>query len=99
MNEIPKQPDLAAIRAEIEKKHGREYWRSLRDLASTPEFRELVEREFPRQAIGWSEDEDSVEGRRNFLKLMGASLALAGLTACTRQPTEFIMPFRIPVRL
>jgi hypothetical protein len=34
-----------------------------------------------------------VEGRRNFLKLMGASLALAGLTACTRQPTEHIMPY------
>src|SRR5262249_4866331 len=34
-----------------------------------------------------------VEGRRNFLKLMGASLALAGLGACTRQPTETIMPY------
>ena len=33
------------------------------------------------------------EGRRNFLKLMGASLALAGLSACTRQPTEHIMPY------
>ncbi|MBZ5618771.1 MAG: TAT-variant-translocated molybdopterin oxidoreductase [Acidobacteriia bacterium] len=72
---------------------GRDYWRSLDDLASTPEFRDLLEREFPRQAIGWSEDEDAVEGRRNFLKLMGASLALAGLTACTRQPTEHIMPY------
>ena len=53
----------------------------------------LLEREFPRQAVGWSDDEDPVEGRRNFLKLMGASLALAGLTACTRQPTEHIMPY------
>ena len=33
------------------------------------------------------------KGRRNFLKMMGASLALAGLTACTRQPTEHIMPY------
>src|SRR5215831_4239435 len=69
------------------------YWRSLDDLAATPEFREMVEREFPRQAVGWSDDESPDEGRRNFLKLMGASLALGGLAACTRQPTEHIMPY------
>ena len=63
------------------------------DPSSTPEFQDLLEREFPPEAIGWSEDEDPVEGRRNFLKLMGASLALAGMTACTRQPTEHIMPY------
>ena len=56
---------------------GSEYWRSLDELAATPEFQDLLEREFPRQAIGWSEDEDPAKGRRNFLKLMGASLALA----------------------
>ena len=54
---------------------------------------DLYEHEFPPQAIGWSDDEDAEEGRRNFLKLMGASLALAGLTGCTRQPTEQIMPY------
>jgi len=89
-----KKLDLAAVRALLNgKTNGRDYWRNLEDLASTPEFEELMEREFPRQAIGWSEDEDSVEGRRNFLKMMGASLALAGLTACTRQPTEHIAPY------
>ena len=82
---------LATARARM--KNGREYWRSLDELASTPEFQDLLEREFPRQAIGWSEDEDHLQGRRNFLKLMGASLALGGLTACTRQPTEHIMPY------
>ena len=71
----------------------RDYWRSLDDLAATPEFQDFLAREFPRQAIGWSDDEDPAEGRRNFLKLMGASLALAGMTACTRQPTEHIMPY------
>ena len=81
------------MRARLEGAHGRDYWRSLDELAATPEFRDLLEREFPRQAVGWSDDEDPVEGRRNFLKLMGASLALAGLTACTRQPTEHIMPY------
>ena len=85
--------DLAGVHARLDGVQGRDYWRSLDELASTPEFRDLLEREFPHQAIGWSDDEDAVEGRRNFLKLMGASLALAGLTACTRQPTEHIMPY------
>jgi MoCo/4Fe-4S cofactor protein with predicted Tat translocation signal len=93
MSDSPKHLDLAGARARLEGKRGREYWRNLDDLAATPEFEDLLQREFPRQAIGWSDDEDSVEGRRNFLKMMGASLALAGLTACTRQPTEHIMPY------
>jgi MoCo/4Fe-4S cofactor protein with predicted Tat translocation signal len=93
MSEPQKKLDLAAVRKRLEGARGRDYWRSLEDLASTPEFKDLVEREFPQQAIGWSEDEDKAEGRRNFLKLMGASLALAGMTACTRQPTEHIMPY------
>ena len=93
MSEEHNQLDLAAVRARLDGARGRDYWRSLDELAATPEFRDLLEREFPQQAIGWSDDEDHVEGRRNFLKLMGASLALAGLSACTRQPTEHIMPY------
>jgi MoCo/4Fe-4S cofactor protein with predicted Tat translocation signal len=94
MSEPNKKLDLAAARARLDRAaSGREYWRSLEDLASTPEFHEMLEREFPRQAIGWGDDEDRAAGRRNFLKLMGASLALAGLSACTRQPTEHIMPY------
>jgi len=93
--EGPAKPvDLAAFQSLLERgARDGGYWRSLEDLASTPEFEDLLEREFPRQAVGWSDDEDSVAGRRNFLKLMGASLALGGLTACTRQPTEHIMPY------
>ncbi len=82
--------DLAAIRARLEASRGRDYWRSLEELASTEGFEELLEREFPRQAAEWAPDP---EGRRQFLKVMGASLALAGLSACTRQPTETIMPY------
>ena len=85
----PKKLDLPAVRALLEKSHGREYWRSLEDLAQTDAFQDLMHREFPRYASEW-EDGDS---RRNFIKLMGASLALAGLTACTRQPTEYINPY------
>src|SRR5690349_21766514 len=93
MSETPNKLDLAAVRARLENARGREYWRSLEDLAATPGFKELLDREFPQQAIGWSDDENEVDGRRNFLKLMGASLALGGLAACTRQPTEYIMPY------
>ncbi len=67
----------------------RKYWRSLDELASVDGFKEFLHREFPRQASEWIDD----EGRRNFLKIMGASLALAGLSACTKQPTEFTMPY------
>ncbi|HEY2012705.1 MAG TPA: TAT-variant-translocated molybdopterin oxidoreductase [Bryobacteraceae bacterium] len=93
MSEPREKLDLAAVRARMDGARGQDYWRSLDDLAATPEFQDLLDREFPRQAVGWSEDENSVDGRRNFLKMMGASLALAGLTACTRQPTERIVPY------
>jgi MoCo/4Fe-4S cofactor protein with predicted Tat translocation signal len=65
------------------------YWRSLDELIDTPEFREFVQREFPQQAEEW---DDPVE-RRTFLKLMGASLALAGLSGCVYQPPEKIVPY------
>jgi len=93
MSDLRKKLDIAAARARLEGARGRDYWRSLDELAATPEFQDLLVREFPQQAIGWEKDEDATEGRRNFLKLMGASLALGGLTACTRQPTEFITPY------
>jgi molybdopterin-containing oxidoreductase family iron-sulfur binding subunit len=68
---------------------GKQYWRSLEELADTPEFREFVEREYPQQAEEWN---DPV-GRRTFIKLMGASLALAGLSSCAYQPPEKIVPY------
>ena len=64
-------------------------WRSLDELADTPEFQKWLHREFPANASEFSDP----KGRRQFLKLMGASLALAGLTACTRQPEEKIVPY------
>ena len=81
--------NLASIRARLEKAKGSGYWRSLDELTSGEGFKEFLHREFPRQASEWIDD----EGRRNFLKIMGASLALAGMSACTRQPTEYIMPY------
>ena len=67
---------------------GKSYWRSLEELADSPEFREFVEREYPQHAEEWT---DPLE-RRTFLKLMGASLALAGLSGCAFQPAEKVVP-------
>jgi len=83
-----KQLDLSEVRSLLAASEGREYWRSLDELAQTEEFEALVQREFPEQA---AELVDPVS-RRNFLKLMGASLAFSGLTACTIQPSEKIVP-------
>ncbi len=81
--------DLVRLQAEIEKKNSPEMWRSLEELAGKPEVREMMHREFPKGASEWM---DSVS-RRGFLKLMSSSLALAGMTACTRQPLEPIVPY------
>ncbi|NTU79591.1 MAG: TAT-variant-translocated molybdopterin oxidoreductase [Chloroflexales bacterium] len=86
-------PDLEAIRERLRTARGKQFWRSLDQLADTPAFRELVEREFP---SGASEMTDPVS-RRTFLKLMGASLALAGVTGCSFMPSEKLAPFaRMP---
>lgn len=63
-------------------------WRSLDELARPQKFKELSRREFPPGA-----SELNHFNRRNFLKVMGASLALAGLPACTRQPIQKIVPY------
>src|SRR4051794_34251692 len=65
------------------------YWRSLDELSSTKEFRAFVEDEFPNRTPDWND----AGSRRRFLRLMGASIALAGATACTKQPTELIVPY------
>jgi len=66
-----------------------EFWRGLEEQAGDPAFQELLYNEFPSQIEAIT---DPVQ-RRTFLKLMGASLALAGVTACTKQPVEKIVPY------
>src|SRR6204780_3084695 len=80
---------LDAARAALAETKGPEFWRSLEALAGSPEWQEMMNREFPKGAAEWL---DSVS-RRGFLKLMGASLAMAGMTACTKQPLEPIVPY------
>lgn len=85
MKTIPPQPPP-------EPANGRQYWRSLDQLAETPEFRQWMEREFPEGASEWH---DPVS-RRHFVKIMSASFLLAGFglagSGC-RRPEEKIMPF------
>src|SRR5438128_5683124 len=70
---------------------GKRYWRSLGELSDTPEFREWLEREFP---AGVAELNGAEWSRRSFLKLMDASMALAGfgLNSC-RRPEAHLVPF------
>ena len=85
------QLDLAAVREKLSSAQGKEYWRCLEELAGSEAFEQLLRAEYPRQASALV---DSVD-RRGFLKLMGASLALAGLSGClSPAPTdEKIVPY------
>jgi molybdopterin-containing oxidoreductase family iron-sulfur binding subunit len=92
-----KKLDLSSVREKIDaanahdaaEKTGPQYWRSLEELAGSREFQEALHREFPKGASEWV---DSVS-RRGFLKVMGASLGLAGMTGCVRLPSEPIVPY------
>jgi molybdopterin-containing oxidoreductase family iron-sulfur binding subunit len=66
----------------------RTYWRSLAEIERRPEFRDFLEREFPK---GASELPEGLS-RRDMMMLLGASLSLAGLAGC-RRPVEEIVPF------
>jgi MoCo/4Fe-4S cofactor protein with predicted Tat translocation signal len=64
-------------------------WRSLAELAESPDLREALERELPRQAAIWPRD----MSRRRFLQLAGAAIGLAGLVACGIPPRQQIVPY------
>ena len=74
-----------------EPESGRKYWRSLDEVADTPEFRKWLEQEFPRGASEFTDD----VSRRHFVKIMSASFMLAGLglagSGC-RRPVEHLEP-------
>jgi len=90
--ETPAEPaavDLPALRKRLAVAQGRDYWRSLEELANTAAFQELLQAEFPLHASEWPAE----LGRRDFLHLIAAGLALGGLSACTKQPPEEIVPY------
>jgi molybdopterin-containing oxidoreductase family iron-sulfur binding subunit len=83
------QPEEAFLQTNRDAVHPERHWRSLDELAYTDAFQEWLTREFPRGAAEWQ----TTLSRRTFLKIMGTSLALAGMTACTSQPREQIAPY------
>ncbi|MDQ3181858.1 MAG: TAT-variant-translocated molybdopterin oxidoreductase, partial [Acidobacteriota bacterium] len=81
--------NFALLRDKVLDKSGKEYWRSVEEFVDAPEFEEFVKEEYPAHAEEW---DDSLS-RRNFVKVMGASLAFAGLSGCVIQPAEKIVPY------
>ncbi len=82
-------PNPAESRIPNPESHRKEWWRALEEQTGEPAFQEFLQKEFPSQVEAII---DPFE-RRTFLKLMGASMALAGFSACTRQPPEHIVPY------
>ena len=80
---------FASLRDKILAQNGKQYWRSIEEHADTPEFRDFITEEYPHEIEQW----DNSLSRRNFVKVMGASLALAGLSGCVIQPPEKIVPY------
>ena len=85
--------DLGEIRERLATRQGPAFWRGLEELADDVRFREFLAAEFPRHASEWDETIERGFSRRRFLELGMASMALAGMTACTRQPVEKIVPY------
>src|SRR5262249_1764347 len=79
-------PKLAALQDALGAARGKKYWRTLEELAESEAFQELMRLEFPAQADIWPEG----LSRRNFLMLMGASLALGGLSGCSVKPAPSV---------
>lgn len=68
---------------------GRHLWRSLGEQAERPEFRRRLEAEFPAVAPLLTE-----ASRRDVLRIMSASLILAGLAGCgDPAPDERAVPY------
>jgi len=79
--------DTAAARQRLADARGPVFWRSLEELSDNEGFQHWLRNQHPHLAQTLDLD------RRGFLKLLGASLALAGLAACSRPPQTEIVPF------
>jgi MoCo/4Fe-4S cofactor protein with predicted Tat translocation signal len=87
-NSMRPDVDIATLRTAATGDSPR-FWRSMDELADTPEFRDHKENEFPHGAS----DPDAKLDRRELLKVMAASAAFAGLSGCTKLPTQKIVPY------
>ena len=81
--------DLKVSATSAEDDAKKRFWRGLDELAETQEYKDFLHHEHP---YGVVKEPDGI-GRRDILKLMAASAAFAGLTACTKLPTEKIVPY------
>ena len=81
--------DVAALRRATSQGNTPRFWRSLDELAGTPEFRDHAENEFPHGA----NNPGATLDRRELMKVMAASAAFAGLSGCTKLPTQRIVPY------
>jgi MoCo/4Fe-4S cofactor protein with predicted Tat translocation signal len=84
--------DLAAVRAKLQGSGGKRFWQSLEEVAGTKEYEKFLHNEFPNDPA----KRGSELNRRDMLKVMGASAALAGLSACTKLPQAKIVPYVRP---
>ena len=84
----PQDIDLVSIAKQLSENEEKTSWRSLQELAESDDFEEYLRKEFPRQ--GQALD---LLNRRDFLKLLAASLSLAGLTACAPHSEDKIVPY------
>ncbi len=82
-------PDLEALREKLAQGRGPAFWRTLEEADERNDLTEYIEQEFPGLAGQVPQGVD----RRNLLKVMAASLAMAGAAACTKQPKEVIVPY------
>ncbi|HMI82724.1 MAG TPA: TAT-variant-translocated molybdopterin oxidoreductase [Polyangiaceae bacterium] len=82
--------DLDAAGDELREARGPRFWKSFEELAQKESYPAFLERQFPRQA---AEYEVSGLSRRRLFELSAASMALAGLASCTRQPFERVVPY------
>ncbi len=73
-----------ALRPQIERDN--KYWLSLEQWKNDPEFMQMAETEFQSSPLRKEDGEDGW-ARREFLKLMGASLAMA-TAGCIRRPVQ-----------
>jgi MoCo/4Fe-4S cofactor protein with predicted Tat translocation signal len=80
--------DLDVVRRRIAQRGARRFWASIDELLDEARFRTLLTAEFPSAA-----DVISDPQRRHMLKLMGASLLLAGLGGCSDNRSEQALPY------
>lgn len=69
----------------------KQFWKSLDEKYQTPEFLKAFENEFHSSPLKEDDGKDGL-ARRQFMKLMGASIAMSA-AACVRRPVQKIIPY------